>query len=191
MHRKWMVTFNSPAIIGFAALCFAAQILSVLTGGAANRLVFSVYRAPLSLLACVRCFAHVLGHADWSHLFGNMMYLLILGPMLEEKYGTKRVCIVILATALVTGILNIVLFPGTALLGASGVVFAMILLSSFASAKDGEIPITFLLVAALYIGEQALSVFQSRDNISQMAHIAGGAVGSAFGFFLPKRRAKT
>ena len=83
----------------------------------------------------VRFFTHVLGHAGWSHYIGNMMYILLLGPMLEEKYGSVRLVAVMAVTALVTGLINNLLFGNVALCGASGIVFAFILLTSFTSFK--------------------------------------------------------
>lgn len=50
------------------------------------------------------------------------MLILVVGPLLEEKYGSANILFVILATALVTGIVNFIFFPYTQLLGASGVV---------------------------------------------------------------------
>ena len=181
------IAFNAPAVLGFAGACLAAMLLNILTGGASNRLVFSVYRAPLANpLTWVRMVCHVFGHADWNHLLNNMMYLLLLGPMLEEKYGSKNVLLVMLAAALLTGLINFIFFPGTMLLGASGVVFAMILLSSITRTQDGAIPLTFILVAALYVGQQVWQAVTAHDNVSYMAHIAGGAVGAALGFGLNK-----
>ena len=81
------ISLNAPVTLTFVGVCLAAQLLNVLTGGASSRLLFSVYRSSLSdPLTYVRSFCHVFGHADWSHLMGNMIYILILGPMLEEKY---------------------------------------------------------------------------------------------------------
>ena len=184
---KWRarVSFNAPAVLGFALICVAAQLLNMLTRGASNRLVFSVYRSsPINPLTWVRCVCHVFGHADWNHLLNNMMYLLILGPMLEEKYGTSNLLFVMLATAVVTGIVNMVFFPRVALLGASGIVFAFILLSSITSSQAGTIPVTFILVAVLYFGQQIYQSLFVADNISQLAHIIGGVVGSALGFVM-------
>ncbi len=181
---SWLA-FNSPAVLGFAGICLAAMVLNGLTGGESNRLLFSVYRAPLSdPLTWVRMVCHVFGHADWNHLLNNMMYILILGPMLEEKYGSVDLILVMLATALLTGLINFVFFPGTMLLGASGIVFAMILLSSITRTREGAIPVTFILVAILYIGQQVWQAVAVRDNVSYMAHIAGGAVGAGLGFAL-------
>ena len=177
------ISFNAPVVLGFMVICVAAQVANMLTGGAANRLLFSVYRSRLTdPLTYVRCVGHIFGHADWNHLIGNMMYILILGPMLEEKYGSADLVIVMLATAIVTGVVNMVFFPNVMLLGASGVVFAFILLSSI-TATDGEsIPVTFILVALIYLGQQVYEGIFVADNISQLGHILGGAVGSALGF---------
>ena len=181
------IRFNSPAVLIFALACVAAQILNVLTGGAANRTLFSVYRASLAdPLTWLRCVTHVLGHADWGHLLNNMMLLLVLGPMLEEKYGAANIAFVMLATAIATGVVNMLFFPGVALLGASGIVFAMVLLSSITSAGEGAIPLTFILVAVMYIGQQVYEAVFVSDSISQMAHIVGGLVGSALGFVMAR-----
>ena len=177
------ISFNSPAVLIFALACVAVQLLNMLTHGASNRAVFSVYRGSLvNPMTWLRCVTHVLGHADWNHLLNNMMYLLILGPMLEEKYGTRNIALVMLATAVVTGVVNILLFPGVTLMGASGIVFAMVLLSSITSTREGTIPLTFMLVAVMYIGQQVYQGIFMADNISQMAHIVGGVVGSVLGF---------
>ena len=186
-QRKWKISFNSPAVLAFALACVAVQVLNVLTGGASNRAVFSVYRGQLSNpLTWLRCVTHVLGHSGWEHLLNNMMYLLLLGPMLEEKYGTANIAVVMLVTAVVTGLVNILFFPGVALLGASGIVFAMVLLSSITSVTEGTIPLTFILVAVLYIGVQLYQGLFVRDNISQVAHIVGGLVGTALGFVMSR-----
>lgn len=36
------------------------------------------------------------------------MMLLVVGPLLEEKYGSANILFVILATALVTGVINFI-----------------------------------------------------------------------------------
>ena len=110
----------------------------------------------------------------------------MVGPLLEEKYGSADLLFVILATALVTGIANFALFPRIQLLGASGVVFALILLSSFTSMKEGEIPLTFILVAALYIGQQVYQGIFVNDNVSNLTHILGGLVGAGLGYVMNK-----
>ena len=117
-----------------------------------------------------------------------MSYILLLGPMLEEKYGARKLLGVIALTAVITGVVNFIFFPAVAICGASGVVFAFILMTSFTSFKKGEIPITFILVAVVYLGQQVYDGLFVQDNISNMAHIVGGVVGAVSGFVMRKKR---
>lgn len=87
----------------------------------------------------------------------------------------------IVITALITGIIAI-FFTNTGLLGASGIVFMLILLSSFANIKSGHIPLTFIIIVALFLGKEFIASFKP-DAVSQSAHILGGLCGSFFGFF--------
>ena len=64
--------------------------------------------------------------------------------------------------------------------------FAFILLSSFTSFKDGEIPLTFILVALFFLGQQVYEGITVQDNISNTAHIVGGIVGGITGYVLNK-----
>ena len=185
------ISYNSPVVLTFSLICLAVLLLSKLTKGSSTELMFSVYRSSLlDPLTYVRCVAHVLGHVSWSHLLGNIMYILILGPMIEEKYGTATTAFIMAATALVIGVINMVFFPGVMLLGASGIVFAFILIASITIREDNTIPITFILVAVLYLGQQIWQGLFSQDNVSQMAHIVGGAVGAVLGFLLGKAKQK-
>ena len=189
--KRLRLSFNAPATLVFAGLCVLVRIVGMLTGGASDRALFSVYRSSLlDPLTYVRCFGHVLGHAGWDHLLGNMMYILLLGPMIEEKYGTKNTVLVILATAAVTGAIQMIFFPRTLLLGASGVVFAFILISSITVRENRTIPVTFILVAVLYLGQQVYQGIFVNDDVSQVTHIAGGAVGSVLGFLLSRASAQ-
>ncbi len=187
--KKIRLAFNSPVILGFTLACFIVLILDKVTGSASTLALFSVYRSSLaSPFTYIRFFGHVLGHASWDHFFGNIMMLLVVGPLLEEKYGSANILFVILATALVTGVINFIFFPHVQLLGASGVVFAFILLASFTSIEDGKIPLTFILVALIYIGQQVYDGLFIRDNVSNLTHILGGIVGSSLGYVMNKNK---
>lgn len=181
--KRIRITFNSPVILSFVGVCLLALILDKITGGISTLKLFSVYRSSfLNPLTYVRLIGHIFGHAGWSHFINNIMMILILGPMLEEKYGSKDILLVILITAVVTGAFHMIFSPFTRLLGASGVVFAFILLSSLTSFDDGGIPVTFILVAVIYIGEQIYQLIAITSNVSNITHIIGGAVGAPFGF---------
>jgi len=178
-------------VLTFVLLCFGATLAGQLTGGLATQQFFMTYRGSLgSPMTYLRFFTHVLGHADWGHFIGNASYLLLLGPMLEEKHGAARMLEVILITALITGIVNAVLFPHTAVCGASGVVFAFILMTSFTGFREGEIPLTFILVAVIFIGQQVYDGLLVRDNISNLSHILGGVTGTVTGYSLNKNKGR-
>ncbi len=185
--RKLKIAFNSPVVLGFTGLCLFALILNYITGGASNTRFFSVYRSSLlSPLTYLRLFGHVAGHAGMDHFLGNSMLILVVGPLLEEKYGSSNILFVILATALGTGVVHMVFFPHSALLGASGVVFAFIMLSSFTCVREREIPLTFILVALLYIGGQVYEGLFVKSNISNLTHILGGLMGAGLGYIMHK-----
>lgn len=170
-------------------LCLAALIIDHFTKGMMNNLLFSVYRSSLlSPFTYIRFFGHILGHANWDHFIGNIMMILVVGPLLEEKYGSSNMLFVILSTALVTGLVHFILFPHVQLLGASGVVFALILLASFTSIREGRIPLTFILVTVIYIGGQIYSGLFEQDNISNLTHILGGFVGAGLGYVMNKNK---
>lgn len=188
MKNKLRITWNSPVILTFVVVCLMATALNAITGGKSNEIFFMTYHSSLkSPMTYVRFFTHVFGHADWGHFIGNMSYILLLGPLLEEKYKSRTLIEVIAIAALITGLVNFIFFPNIALCGASGVVFAFMLLSSFTSFKEGEIPLTFLLVAIFFIGQQIIQGITLDDNISNMAHIVGGIVGGGCGYVLNKK----
>jgi rhomboid protease GluP len=188
-RRKFRLSFNAPIVLGFVTLCLIATTLGVLTGGRLTQGFFMTYHSSLAFpLTYLRFFTHILGHAGWEHFFGNMMYILLLGSLLEEKYGAATMIETILITALVTALVNYIFFPYQALCGASGVVFAFILLASFTSFKEGEVPLTFILIAVFFIGQQVVEGITVSDNISNISHICGGVVGSIIGFALNKQK---
>ncbi len=181
------ISYNAPVTLSFAVLSTAVLVIDMLTGRGLTAAFFSVgpsmnFAAPVDY---ARLVAHIAGHADWNHLMGNFAFILLLGPILEEKYGTPNIMVMILITALVTGLLN-VLFLSTGLMGASGIVFMMILLVSFTNFRRGEIPLTFILIVLLFLTREIITAVNT-DGISQFAHILGGVCGSLFGFLRPAR----
>lgn len=176
--------YNSPVILTFFFLSLATLLLDVLSQGWTTRHLFSVYRAPVSPLFFVRLFGHVLGHSGYAHFSGNMVLLLVIGPALEEKYGSRTLLTGILFTALISGVLQCLLFPGSALLGASGILFMLILLSSLSGMRSGSIPLTLILVSVIYLGQEVYSALFVRDNIAHFMHLVGGLCGAGFGLIL-------
>jgi len=174
------IKFNSPVILAFSLICVAVFVLDKILVGSLIPFFALGHVSLANPVSLMTLFTHVIGHACLEHLIGNLTFILLLGPIIEEKYGDRRTLFMMVITAFVTGILNILFFH-TGLMGASGIVFMMILLVSFTNSKSGEIPVTFLLIAILFIGKEIIQSVQT-DQISQFAHISGGIVGSIFGF---------
>ena len=154
-------------------------------------LLFSVYKSSLrDPLTYIRLVGHVFGHANIRHYLSNFMLILLIGPMLEDRYGSQSLAFMILITSIITGLLFMIFSKrDTAVLGASGVVFMMILLGSFISVEQGNIPITLIIVAIMYIGKELLGeatkqLKKSGVGIAHAMHIFGGLCGAAFGIFM-------
>ena len=182
MKRLVRLQYNSPVVLTFALLSLGALLLGNFTDGRSTMRLFSVYRsAPSDLLTYPRFVLHVLGHVDYAHYINNMMMILVVGPPLEEKYGSQSLFWAIFLTALVSGMVQWLFFPGSVLLGASGIVFMMIVMSSLSGMRDGYIPITLILVLVLYIGGEIVDGVVLSDNVSQLTHIIGGICGAFLG----------
>ncbi len=188
-QHKYKLTYNSPVILTFASMCLAALILSLITKGYTNRLLFICYGHGnvLDPLTYLRAITYVFGHASFSHFAGNMAMLLLIGPIVEERYGSWNLAIMMGVTAIAGGVLN-TLFFNTGILGASGIVFMLIILSAFGNMKKGEIPLTLILTAAIYLGQEIYAGIAVSDNVSHFGHICGGVSGLGFGVWFYKKR---
>lgn len=186
--RRIKVEYDSPVILTMAILSFAALIINELTNGAANAAVFSISRESFgSPMFFVRIVCHVLGHANFAHFFGNMSLLLIIGPQVERRYGSADILVSIIFTAVVSGGAHCLFSADKALLGASGIVFMCIFLSTVENIGDGKLSLTFVFVAAIYFGQAIYEGIFSSDNVSQLAHIIGGLCGIACGYIMRRR----
>lgn len=186
--KKLKISYNAPVMLSFVLICLIVTIIGVFTNGRSTTLLFSASRGSISNpLTYLKLFTHVFGHSGLEHFIGNAMYLLLVGPMLEEKHGSHTMVKTIVVTAFVTGIIHCIFWGNYSLCGASGVVFACIILSSFTAFKEGEIPITFILVVMLYIGQEIYNGIVIRDSVSNITHILGGVIGSVTGYILNKK----
>ncbi len=184
---KIRISYNAPVVLTFALAAVAVYIIG--SQVSSFRLWFVAWPEFRDTRSYVGLVSHILGHASWQHLIGNFMLILLIGPILEERFGSLQLLVMIIVTALVTGIVNVTV-SSDALLGASGIVFMMILLASTANIREGEIPLTFIAVAIIYLGGEIVRSVSDDDQISQMAHLIGGATGAVFGFMSARRRNK-
>ncbi len=181
---KLRITYNAPVVLTFALAAVVAFIITEAVP--ATKEWFVSYPHLDGIHSYIGLFSHILGHASWEHLISNFMLVLLIGPILEERHGSFGLLLMILGTALVTGLANLAL-GSNMVLGASGVAFMMILLASMANVRGGEIPLSFIAVALIYMGGEVMRSFNN-DQVSHMAHLVGGSVGAAFGFLGARRK---
>ncbi len=194
--KKFRITYNAPVVLTF---CIIAVVVFFVDKFFGNNLInaFFVVRGKGSqtvpdffdfknVLDYFRLVFHVFGHTDFLHLSGNLCFLLLLGPILEQKYGSVKILVMMIITSLVSGFVNAI-FLVYPMCGASDIIFMMILLISYTSINKTEIPLSFILVFILYIGRCIFT--DSGESISAVAHIAGGICGSLFAFiFSPENK---
>ena len=87
----------------------------------------------------------------------------------------------VVSTAILTAILHTLLWDN-GLIGASGIAFMLIVVTSLLNTRGKDIPITFILVVLLFLGQEIYSSFKN-DQSSHFAHLFGGAMGAFWGFY--------
>ncbi len=177
--------YNSPVIITYLLVSMGAWCLSVITKGKTNKLLFTSYRSSmLNPFTYVRLFTHSIGHKDWNHLVSNFLYILLIGPMIEEKYGSVNLLVMLLLTSLVIGLFNTI-FSNYVITGASGNVYMLIILSSFSNIAEGKIPLTLVLIFLFYITTELKNgLVEGNKKVYHDGHLIGALCGLAFGFLL-------
>ncbi len=192
------IRYNSPVVLTFSLICMGVYFANWFFFGNPEPGEFSItanffmlnpnfsWTNPLDYLRLV---SYTMGHANQGHIAGNMSIFLLIAPIMEEKYGSRNIFIMMLITAVLTAVFQILLFQ-SALLGASGIVFMFIVLVSFADARKGSIPLTFILVVLFFVGKEVINSMES-NNVSEYAHIVGGIMGAIFGYTFKETDQKT
>ena len=179
------ITFNSPVILTFFLISLLLVIIGVFHESVQT--LFAAVGPPrLTFEYFLRLFLYPFAHANFAHFTGNFAILLLIGPILEEKYGSKLLLIWFVGVSVTIGLIQSVVFS-EGIIGASGLAFFSIMLVSMTNFKKGQLPLTLILVALLYLGNEVIGVFRD-DNISQAGHILGGVCGILVGFALIRGR---
>lgn len=176
------ITFNSPFILTFALIATAVIAFTLTTGNTLAIFTLQGNFDSESWQSYFGLFLYPLSHLNTQHLVGNFGIILLLGPILEKKFGWKRLLLMSLATTLIIAIVHIIISDSN-LIGASGLVFMYIVLASLIDSSGKEIPLTFILVAILFLGQEIVGSFKE-DTISQVAHICGGIMGVVYRYFV-------
>lgn len=137
-----------------------------------------------------RLILYIFGSKDVLQFLISFAFILPLGTQMEERYGSAAIGVMILITTLVTGVLNACLIPAT-LCGADAIVFMLILLGAITSLSKNELPVSALMIFALYMGCEFYfnGAITNAKLVAIFARLAGALCGSMFGFLTaPKTR---
>ena len=177
-------SYNSVVILSFFFICLIVLILNHIFNNKINE-TFACQRGsifnPMTYIRMVTC---EFCHDGWSHFRNNFITILLIGPMLEEKYGSISLLEMILITTVVTSIIHLIISKKAAI-GASDSVFMMITLASIVNISSGKIPITLILIFMFYVTDEVIKqVKNKKDGISHDSHIVGAILGIVFGYFI-------
>jgi GlpG protein len=142
-----------------------------------------------------RVFTPCLLHANILHIFFNMLWLIYLGKIIEDRLNSFRYLFLILITAIVSNTAQY-LMSGPSFLGFSGVICGMLAFvwvrQKYAPWEgyrlaQGTFALMFFFVMSM-AGIQALSFFlkiyyqaEYFPSIANTAHITGGVAGYLLG----------
>ena len=168
-----------------------------LTGGAA---IADTWQALWFDGRWMRLFSALFLHADWAHLTGNLVFLLIFGLPAERVMGPWRFGLLFLVGGAAANLATVLAIgtPDRLVIGASGAVSAVIgaYLALFPRARLGVVlPLGLFLEfvrapAPLLIGIWALLqvvfayIGPAFGAVAWIAHIAGFAFGVLFALFV-------
>ncbi len=156
-RKKVQIAFVAPITITLSLLCVLVFILekvsfhgildNIFTVGGNASSTHPFDRA--SFQSYITIFTHIFGHTTWVMLALNCSYILLLGPQIEEAYGKALLLLMIAITAFVNGIAS-TLFVSSHMAGAQGIVILFIIVTILSYAKTKEIPMTIVIMSAVY-----------------------------------------
>lgn len=180
------LTVEAPVIIIFCGTCVLLHILQQTIFPGLNTFLavhdtFNIFD-PMQF---PNLLTHVFVHdGTMNHIKGNLVHILLVGPSAEHVYGSQAMLIVILLVAVTSAFAHIIFGSvNHHQLGASGVVFCVILLNSLVAAVSGKIPLSFVITVCLWGVDEVYKFFFGNDHVSHHAHIAGAVVGTAYAFY--------
>ncbi len=122
-------------------------------------------------------------HSNLSHLFSNMLGILIFGISVERSVGSKEFLLFYFLTGILCGVFSFFFHYVTGgyyvfLMGASGAVYAILLLFAVIFPRStiyiwGIIPLPAPIMVIAYTIFELVSQFSSRTNVAHYAHLAG------------------
>jgi membrane associated rhomboid family serine protease len=172
----------------------ASRVAAILDGRPARRFGYTPARPAIPNM-----FTYAFLHAGWIHLLGNLLFLFVTGPFLEDVYGRTLFALLYLASAAAACNVQALAMPTStaAIIGASGAVAgvmgAFLVRLAAARIRFLLLPIPIIpviripvivpafVVMPLWLGEQFFYARYSGEEmgVAWWAHIGGFSFGVA------------
>ncbi len=123
-------------------------------------------------------------YTSWGVLLTSLVFILLLGPAMELRYGSVVIGIMMFVSAIFSGVLN-ACFCKTSLTGCISIVFMMFFLNSFMELSRNKIPLSFVIGFCLFILYEGF--VQASGIVQIIILIAGGLCGSLLAFLTSPR----
>ena len=188
MAKKLQLVFNSPVILIsslITLLVFILQntaipnLIEIIASSNTASLTEQAF-SPINPMHYVRLFTLIFGHYNMQTLCINLAIILLLGPRVEERFGTILVFIMFAITSFVAGILS-VLFLENSICGLDGIALLLVILTLFECASLKEIYFSYIILLAVLIANTIVFSIQ-QNNFGILLHYAGSLCASLFGF---------
>lgn len=174
-------SYNSVVILSYFLICFIVFVFNVIFKGKINELFMCKRGSILNPLTYIRMVTSGFCHNDFNHFKNNFLMILLIGPMIEEKYGSIPILKMILITTFISGLVHTI-FYSTPSVGASDNVYMLATLGSIVNVNSGKIPISLVLIFLFFLLSEIINLFFRKDNISHDGHIVGAICGILFGY---------
>ncbi len=117
-------------------------------------------------------------HAGMWHLFFNMLGLYFFGPRLELEIGTRHFLWLYFLSGIMGGLLSFIFTPYTAIVGASGAIFGVLIGYAHFWPRDqiliwGILPIEARWFVLIMTALSLFGGFGGGGNIAHFAHLGG------------------
>lgn len=192
-HVLSRLVVNAPVLLFYVTLCVMLYPIVHYMNLEDLLDVHSEWNAN-SIQCQTSVLTHILSHGSFEHVRDNLVPLLLVGPSVEHTIGSANMAWIIFLVAIVSGISHMVLVgsEGPPLQGAGGIVLTCILLHSCESANRGQIPVSFLLTAILFLGDDVYHlVYSQRDLRTPLVLWTGASVGAVMGWMISREQKET
>ncbi|MGM5488910.1 MAG: rhomboid family intramembrane serine protease, partial [Nanobdellota archaeon] len=133
-------------------------------------------------------------HAGITHIFFNMFVLLMFGPLIEQRIGTRRFYYLYFMAGIIAAIAFVVTPFGMRAVGASGAIMGILgmtimLLPHLQVLFFFVIPMSLRTAGIIIAAVDILGLLGvGPGGIANVSHLAGLACGLAYGYYLKQKK---